>query len=146
MAHPFRDSAKKTSRGKFKAISGKSGLSEGDVDGAQLHPAPKRLVEAGYAPGDKSKPRPDKRARGGRTPSKININIISTPHAREQAGPPPLPPAAPLGGAPAPVTLPFPAGGAPLRKSGGLVKMTGGAEGGLGRLQKARNAKIRRGA
>ena len=152
MAHPFRDSAKSTSRSKFKAISGKSGHSEGDVDGSQLKPAPTRLVDAGYVKGAHSTPRIDKRARGGRTGSKININIISTPNARQQDGPPPLPLAAPLGAAaaPPPGSLPFPAPGggappAPMMKKGGLVKMTGGAEGGLGRLQKAKNAKRMRG-
>ncbi len=155
MAHPFKGSSKSTSRAKFKALTGKTGRGEGDVDGSQLQPAHKRMADLGTVKGDQSVPRIDKRARGGRTGSKININIISTP-GRTQEGPPPLPLAAPLGAAaaPPPGSLPFPApgggappGGPPMpMKKGGLVKMTGGAEGGLGRLQKAKNARRRRDA
>jgi len=148
MAHPFKSTAKSGSRGKFKALTGKKSRAEGDVDGSHLQPAHKRMADMGMVKGDKSMPRIDKRARGGRTKSKININIISMPHGAEQGGPPPLPSAPPMGAAPAPGPLPFSGAGAPpmpMRKRGGLVKMTGGAEGGLGRLQKARNAKKMRG-
>ena len=51
------------------------------------------------------------------------------------AGGPPMPP---MGAGAPPPMMPMP------RKSGGRVKMTGGAEGGLGRLQKAHNAKAAR--
>lgn len=147
MAHPFKSAAAGKGRSKFKALSGKKGSFEGDTDGSSLKPAHKRLAELGPVKGNHASSRIDKRARGGRTKSKININIISMPHGREQAGPPPLPPAGPMGVAPAPGPLPFPGAGAPpARARGGkLVKMTGGAEGGLGRLQKARNAKVMRG-
>ena len=136
MSHPYRGSAKDTSRTKFKAISGQSGRGSGTFGDSQLK-----------TPSDYGVHR---RAQGGRA-TKVNINIISNPRGREQVVPPPLTPAAPMGAAAVPVSgpLPFPppGGGAPIqpRKRGGLVKMTGGAEGGLGRLQKARNAKTMRG-
>ena len=98
--------------------------------------------------------RPAKYARGGKVkkPS-VEINIIS-PSAggpSSSALPPvPRPPAPmlPPGGGPSPMGgLPPvpPSPGVPGMKSGGRVKMTGGAEGGLGRIQKANNAKAARG-
>lgn len=145
MSHPFRGSSKSTSRAKFKALTGKNGSSDGDADGSQLQPAHKRYAEVGKIAGEAAMSRPDRRARGGRSKSKVNINIITAPQERG-GGPPPLPPPALMGAAPGPGSLPFPAGGAPppMRKSGGLVKMTGGGEGGAGRLEKAHNAKIMR--
>lgn len=92
-------------------------------------------------------------ARGGKIkkPS-IEINIISPP---SQGGPssstlPVLPPA-PGPSAPMlpPGGGPIPPGGPPMpppgMKRGGRVKMTGGAEGGMGRIQKAKATKAARG-
>ena len=143
MAHPYRDAARTTSRAKFKEISGRSGMSDGDYGSSQLVSSQKRA--SGHASGGVVH-----RARGGRTGSKIDINIISaTPRGSQQAVPPPLSPAMmPPGGPAPPMSGPFPfqppGGGAPMpppRKYGGKVKMTGGAEGGRGRLQKAKAAR-----
>ena len=82
------------------------------------------------------------RARGGRA-TKVNINIISPSPGREQASPPPLPPAPPMGAAAPPMSgpLPFqpPGGGAPpmpMRARGGKVPMKAGSLSGEGRLEK----------
>lgn len=153
MAHPYRSAAKATTRTKFKAISGKSGSGTGNFGESQLSSAKTRVGErreAGKVQGEKSRPRIDKRASGGKALADGNSNPMSSPRRIEQQDLPPLASSADSAGAPAPSpgSLPFPAqgGGGPIpRKSGGLVKMTGGAEGGLGRLQKAANAKRMRG-
>lgn len=93
-------------------------------------------------------------AKGGRTkakgPGKVNVNIVIP--QKDGGTPPPLMP--PVASGPVPGRLPqspvAPAGGAPNMppppmKKGGRIKMTGGAEGGVGRLQKAANAKRMRG-
>lgn len=96
----------------------------------------------------------EKYARGGKVkkPS-VEINILqgggppsstSTPAALPAApGPAPMLPMP--GGGPMPPPMPPPGPPGPGMKRGGRVKMTGGAEGGLGRLQKAKNAKAARG-
>jgi len=81
-------------------------------------------------------------ARGGRTNSKKNskvvVNVISK--GEPQMRPPPLPVPPPLGAPGLAAGSPVPVGGAgprpPGMKSGGAVKMTAGAESGVGRLQK----------
>jgi len=90
-------------------------------------------------------------ARGGKVKKPaIEINIISPPSqgGTSSSTLPVLPPAPgpsapmlPPGGGPIPPGPPMPP---PGMKRGGRVKMTGGAEGGLGRIQKARNAKAAR--
>lgn len=97
--------------------------------------------------------REPKYARGGRVkkPS-IEINIISPPSqgGTSSSTLPVLPPA-PGPSAPMlpPGGGPLPPGGPPMpppgMKRGGRIKMTGGAEGGMGRIQKAKNAKVARG-
>ena len=100
-------------------------------------------------------------ARGGsvKKPS-VEINIISPsaggPSSSTLPALPPVPrppaPMLPPGGGPPPGGPPMgglppipPSPGVPGMKRGGRVKMTGGAEGGLGRIQKAKNAKAARG-
>lgn len=79
--------------------------------------------------GEKSKPRLDKYARGGgvKKPHKTQVNVIIGSQKPPMAAPPM--------GAP---MMPPPA---PGMKTGGKVKQTHGAGGGLGRLDKADNAK-----
>ncbi len=90
--------------------------------------------------------------KGGKRPAGTVINVIQQPPAAAPAAAPgPVPPM----GAPSPMPAgPVPPiagnaalgamGAPPALKTGGRVKMTAGAESGLGRLQKSRNAAAKR--
>ncbi len=83
------------------------------------------------AEGSKTKVRLDKFARGGAAKKgKTTVNVIVAP---QNGAPPVAPPMAPPG--PGPMMKP------PGLKTGGVAKMTGGAGGGIGRLEKAADAK-----
>lgn len=77
-------------------------------------------------------------ARGGKA-GKTNINIVIAPQGKEAAPPPPMPIPIPPRPPMAPPPMPTGGGGMPGQgmKRGGSVKMTAGAESGVGRLQKA---------
>lgn len=81
-------------------------------------------------------------ARGGRAPSKVNVNINlpPPPHGSEKQAVPPLPPV-PAMGPPGPpgVTPVSPGGAGPFARGGKIpVPMTGGADSGIGRIDKSK--------
>lgn len=158
MANPFASKVKETSKAKFKSLTGKKSDGQKFDGGKQVvKKATGGAVEASV-PGKASGGRLDKFARGGRAKG-TNVNIaIVVPGGKSGEPPalgvpPLLPPGAGPGGGPGPMIagpanppgppIMPPGGGSSkpvLRKYGGAVKMTGGAEGGLGRLQKAKAA------
>lgn len=141
-------------------------MSKGYKTGGKVHSdeaADKKLItkmlnkhEAGEKPeGKKAGGRLDKFARGGKTKSKgkgnhVNIAIINPKGGADAAAAPPLgggmpppPPRAPM--APPGPMMGGPSGGLPpgmgpkppgMMKRGGKVKMTAGADSGVGRKQK----------
>jgi hypothetical protein len=162
MANPYRGQAKSTSAAKYKAMTGKSsGGKPFDGSPENSDTIAKSYKSTGTSgpsvPAVKSSARLDKRARGGAVgKGKTNIVINIAPKEKEEAmpipvpvpmggpgGPPPgLPPKppgmpGPMVGAPQLGPPPPPPGGPMMRKSGGRVKMTAGAESGVGRLEKA---------
>lgn len=134
MAHPHRADAISSSKSKFKAISGKSGQGQAHPDEGQDRALIKTMLrEHDQKAGGKRAcgGRIDKFARGGRA-NKTNITIV----VPQGGGQSPTPPPAALG--PGGPPLPPVAGGPPIpmRKRGGAVHMTGGADSGTGRLDK----------
>lgn len=163
MANPYRAQAKSTNASKFKAISGKS-TSGKAFDGAteDSDKVAKSYRSTGTSgpdvPAVKSGKRLDKRERGGpiykktggavsKKGTNVTVNVVSMPKD-EEPKPVPMPIPIPGGGPPpGPPEMPGPMAGAPqlgpppgpmMRKAGGRVKMTGGADTGVGRLDKAR--------
>jgi hypothetical protein len=91
--------------------------------------------------------------KGGKRPATV-INVIQQPAAAAPAAAPvPVPPMgapSPMPAGPGPGVPPIAGnaalgamGAPPALKTGGRVKMTAGAESGVGRLQKARNARAK---
>ena len=148
MANPFAGQAKGTSKGKFKAITGKPGTGKVFDGGKQDKPIKKAAggsVDL-KVPGKASGGRLDKFARGGATKkAATNVNIaIVVPSGSKGGEEPPmvLPPGGPGGPPPGmegpppgmPPMGPPPMG--PMARGGRLP--TAGAESGVGRKQKAK--------
>jgi hypothetical protein len=131
MSHPNSSQARATSRTKFKNMTGRA--SSGKVHDAEPQDNGTMSKMVGdydmKAGGEKAK-----YARGGRTKHKggTEINIVMPQGGKDL---PPVPPAG-LGAPP----IPSPAGAPPIpmRKSGGAVSMKGGADSGVGRLDKVK--------
>lgn len=144
MAHPYASGAKGSSKTKLAAMCGKAagGSVYGGGSQQKTYARGGGCIEMAVK-GSKSSSRGDKYARGGRAKSKIDINIVLPqasasgipPHPQAGMGDPTARPGlTPVG--------PEPGGGPiPGMAKGGRIRMTGGAEGGLGRLQKAKSAK-----
>ncbi len=167
MPNPFANQARSGSKSKFKAMMGKAG--GGQVYGGESSGGSSKGSMASTSHGESrvsgspSKGRIDKYARGGKVPMKVTI--INAPQG-DKAAPslPPVLPSPPLGLPPGAGPLPPPAaggpplpplgmagpGGPPGMKTGGRVakarggRFTGGAESGVGRLEKKAHAKGRR--
>lgn len=154
MANPYRGQAKSTSAAKYKAMTGKSsGGKPFDGSPENSDKIAKSYKSTGTSspdvPAVKSAARLDKRARGGGVgKGKTNIVINIAPKEKDEV---PMPMPIPVGGPP-PMAAPPPMGPKPpgpmvgqpqlgppppMRKAGGRVKMTAGAETGVGRLEKA---------
>lgn len=162
MSHPYAKH-KEDAAGKAKAKQLVKGYATGGaVDAASATKPINAKMSAATdtkVVGAKSAPRLDKFARGGAVSTKkdgknvINIAVIGGGEKKEDEAPPlppmgampppPPPPGPPMGGPPpGPPMSPGigpgrPPGGPPGFKKGGRVKMTAGAESGVGRLQKA---------
>lgn len=109
-----------------------------------------KLSSGGLASGGMAKARGDKKMRGGKGHTTVNVVMANHPHPRPQPVPVPVPagpggpPGMPPGGAPMPPPGMAGAGGPPpmargghAYKDGGKVKMEAGAGGGVGRTEKA---------
>lgn len=137
MAHPHKAQAVSSNRTKFKAVSGKSGSGQAhSMEGQGHHLLAQQAMreQEMKASGSHAGSRLDKYARGGRTKKHhTQVNIVLP---QGQGASPPVDPA--MGSGAPPMRPPVAPGGAPpppMRK-GGKVPMTGGAETGIGRLDK----------
>ena len=141
MANPYAGQAKGSSKGKFKSVTGQSGMGqvfggEGQYTGGAASGVGRLEKAHNYkVPGKAAGGRLDKFARGGRTKgSNVNITIVNKGGEEKGEGPTPMPIPIPMGGPPGPPPGPPPgAGGPPMMppgppsmpppmKSGGRVK------------------------
>ncbi len=159
MAHPYNEHREdKAGKARAKQLTKYNTGGAVSSDGGAKAAAPKTATGGDTKiSGAKSAPRLDKFARGGAVTKKkdgttINIAVVgggkdkaeeAPPAPPMMAGPPPMPPGPPPGGPPGLPMSPGigpgkpPMGGPPGFKKGGRIKMTAGAESGVGRLQKA---------
>lgn len=159
----YRDDAKASKSAKISRMIGSKSDAADKVEAAEGVSTTTAKSDvppsAGSDGGKMSKARGDRpaRARGGAVKGKgkaTTVNVIVAPQSGGQpgasvsamppgagpgAGPmPPPPSAAPAPAMPPRPPMPAPGGAAiPMRKRGGAVKLTGGAGGGTGRLEKA---------
>ena len=133
----FRDLAKTSAQKKMKMYGVSSDETSASVNNAQKYGAGGCIkkadggsvgsTELDELDGERGRSRAD---RGGMKKSSTTVNIIVGKGGPDASGP--------MAGAqmpPAPMPMPAP-GGMPMRKHGGRVHLTGGADSGIGRLEK----------